>query len=55
MVEVSPGAKVTECLASTLQILRNKGTVPYTRMGGILYYDAAEIEQLLTKLKVQVK
>jgi len=38
---------------STLQMLRNTGKMPYTRIGGLIYYDAAEIERILeTEKKV---
>lgn len=43
-LQVSPG---------TLQTLRINGTIPYTKMGGIIYYDAEEIQQILEKNKVQ--
>lgn len=33
--------------ASTLQILRNNGTVPFTKIGGTIYYDTEEINRLL--------
>ena len=42
-LQVSPG---------TLQTLRINGTLPYTKMGGIIYYDAEEIQQILEKNKV---
>ena len=32
---------------STLQMLRNTGKIPFTRIGGLIYYDAAEIERIL--------
>jgi len=31
----------------TLQNLRVNGTIPYTKIGGVLYYDQEEIMQLL--------
>lgn len=31
----------------TLQNLRVNGTIPYTKIGGVLYYDQEEIIQLL--------
>jgi len=37
--------------AGTLQTLRNNGKIPFTRMGGLIYYDAAEIDQILTNQK----
>ncbi|MDO6739365.1 helix-turn-helix domain-containing protein [Wenyingzhuangia sp. 2_MG-2023] len=43
-LKVSPG---------TLQTLRINGTIPYTKMGGIIYYDAEEIQHTLDNNKVQ--
>lgn len=43
-LQVSPG---------TLQTLRINGTIPYTKMGGIIYYDAEEIQHILEKNKIQ--
>jgi len=37
--------------AGTLQTLRNNGEIPFTRMGGLTYYDAAEIDRILTASK----
>lgn len=31
----------------TLQHLRVNGTLPYTKIGGVLYYDATDIEKML--------
>lgn len=44
MLQVSPG---------TLQNLRINGTLPYTKIGGIIYYDAEEIQDILTTNRVQ--
>lgn len=38
LLTISPG---------TLQHLRVNGTLPYTKIGGVLYYDAADIEKML--------
>ena len=38
LLGISPG---------TLQNLRINGTLPYTRIGGVLYYDYQEIMQIL--------
>lgn len=38
--------------AGTLQTLRDNGTLPYTKMGGALYYEYKDIERLLEKNKV---
>lgn len=43
--------KLLNISAGTLQTLRNNGKLPYTKLGGLIYYDAAEIEQMLTNLK----
>ncbi|MDO6434808.1 helix-turn-helix domain-containing protein [Flavitalea sp. BT771] len=37
--------------AGTLQTLRNNGKIPFAKMGGLTYYDAAEIDHLLTAQK----
>lgn len=36
----------------TLQNLRINGTLPYTKMGGIIYYDIEEITKILENNKV---
>jgi len=36
---------------STLQMLRNTGKIPFTRIGGLIYYNAAEIERILDNQK----
>ena len=46
MLKISPG---------TLQNLRVNGTLPYTRIGGLIYYDSTEIEQVLENSKVNLK
>lgn len=46
LLDISPG---------TLQTLRINGTLPYTKMGGTLYYDYQEIIQVLQKNKVHNK
>lgn len=35
----------------TLQTLRNNGKLPYTKIGGLIYYDAVEIDQILSNDK----
>lgn len=42
LLKVSPG---------TLQTLRVNGTLKYTKLGGIIYYDYDHIQSLLTKQK----
>ena len=36
---------------STLQNLRLNGTLPYTKIGGMMYYDSDDIHKLLTTNK----
>ncbi|MCU7550391.1 helix-turn-helix domain-containing protein [Chitinophagaceae bacterium LB-8] len=43
LLKVSPG---------TLQTLRVNGTLQYTKIGGIIYYDYDYIQSLLTKSKM---
>jgi len=43
--------KLLNISGGTLQTLRNNGKLPYTRIGGLIYYDASEIEQILAKSK----
>jgi hypothetical protein len=43
MLGISPG---------TLQTLRNNGKIPFTKMGGLIYYDAAEIDRILTDAQI---
>ena len=44
LLQVSPG---------TLQNLRVNGTLPYTKVGGIIYYDAEEIQNVMDTNRVQ--
>lgn len=44
LLQVSPG---------TLQNLRINGTLPYSKVGGIIYYDAEEIQNILNANRVQ--
>ena len=46
LLQVSPG---------TLQNLRINGTLPYTKVGGIIYYDADEIHSVMTANRVHHK
>lgn len=43
LLGISPG---------TLQNLRVNGTLPYTRIGGVLYYDHNEIIEVLERNKI---
>ncbi len=38
LLNISPG---------TLQTLRNNGKLPYTKIGGLIYYDAYELDEIL--------
>ena len=44
LLNISPG---------TLQNLRSNGTLPYTRIGGILYYSSKGIDAIMEKNMVQ--
>lgn len=39
----------------TLQNLRVNGTLPYTKMGGIIYYDAEDIQNVMTQNRIHNK
>lgn len=43
--------KLLQISYSTLQMFRNSGKIPYTRIGGLIYYDATEIERILETQK----
>lgn len=43
MLKISPG---------TLQNFRVNGTLPFTKIGGIIYYDASDIQDILTSNKI---
>lgn len=43
MLSISPG---------TLQNLRINGTIPYTKMGGVIYYDSEEIQRILVSNRI---
>jgi hypothetical protein len=46
LLTISPG---------TLQQLRINGSLPFTKIGGVLYYDAQDIENMLQQRKQNVK
>jgi hypothetical protein len=46
MLGISPG---------TLQNMRINGTIPFTKMGGILFYDSGDIQKILESGKSQSK
>jgi len=39
--------KLLNISAGTLQTLRNNQNIPFTKMGGLIYYDAIEIDRIL--------
>jgi len=44
LLKISPG---------TLQNLRVNGTIPYTKMGSIIFYEADEIQKVMTANRVK--
>ena len=44
LLQISPG---------TLQNLRINGTLPYSKVGGIIYYDVEEIQKVMEENRVQ--
>ncbi|PZW42723.1 MULTISPECIES: helix-turn-helix domain-containing protein [Mesonia] len=46
LLQVSPG---------TLQNLRINGTLPYTKIGGIIFYDAEDIQHVMDKNRIHHK
>lgn len=46
LLQISPG---------TLQNLRINGTLPYTKVGGIIYYDFEEIQKVIDDNRVHHK
>lgn len=46
MLKISPG---------TLQSFRVNGTLPFTKIGGIIYYEASDIQEVLTSNKIHNK
>ena len=43
--------KMLNISGGTLQTFRNNGKLPYTKIGGLIYYDAVEIDQILIDQK----
>lgn len=43
--------KILGVSSGTLQTLRNNGTIPFSRIGGILYYDTEEINKVVETMK----
>ena len=46
LLKISPG---------TLQNLRINGTLPYTKIGGVVYYSLADIEKVMQSKKIHNK
>ena len=46
LLQISPG---------TLQNLRIKGTLPYTKVGGIIFYNSEEIQKVMDNNRVSNK
>ena len=44
--------KLLKVSTGTLQNLRINGTLPYTKVGGVIYYDIDDISQIMTDNKV---
>lgn len=43
--------KILDISPGTLQTLRNNGTFPFTKIGGVVYYDIEEIKKVLSPKK----
>jgi hypothetical protein len=43
LLNISPG---------TLQTMRINGTLPYSKIGGVIYYDYDDIQKMLTNKKI---
>jgi hypothetical protein len=43
--------KILSISPGTLQNLRINGTLPYTKIGGVIYYDYADIQEMLQSRK----
>ncbi|MCF3109634.1 helix-turn-helix domain-containing protein [Niabella sp. CC-SYL272] len=50
-LKTSEVRKMLGMSAGTLQTLRNKGTIPSTKIGGVVYYDIEEIKKVLSSYK----
>ncbi len=46
--------KILNISPGTLQNLRLNGTLPYTKIGGVMYYDYADIQEMLQSRKQQL-
>ena len=45
--------KILDISPGTLQNLRVNGTLPYTKIGGVIYYEYADIQKMLQENKSQ--
>jgi len=45
--------KILNISTGTLQNLRSNGTLPHTKIGGLIYYDAELINKVMTGQKVE--
>ncbi|WP_413670082.1 helix-turn-helix domain-containing protein [Mucilaginibacter sp. Mucisp86] len=45
--------KLLGASTGTLTALRIKGTLPYSRIGGIIYYDSEDVEKMFDSRKIQ--
>lgn len=43
--------KMLKISTGTLQNLRTNGTIPFTKIGGIIYYDSEDIDRVMQKQK----
>jgi len=46
--------KILSISPGTLQNLRINGTLPFTKIGGVIYYDYADIQEMLQSRKQQL-
>jgi len=46
--------KLLNISRGTLQNLRVNGTLPYTRIGGVIYYDYEDIQNMISAHKVSI-
>jgi isocitrate dehydrogenase kinase/phosphatase len=47
--------KILAISPGTLQNLRVNGSLPYTKIGGVIYYDYADIQNMLQSNKRQIR
>ncbi len=47
--------KLLDTSTGTLTTLRINGTLPYTRIGGIIYYDSEDVEKMFEAKKIHHK